>query len=67
MPNLGLGIARKVGVLLYRLNERGNMFRHPAGLRGFPVLKALETRSSFYPASYPMGKDGLFPYWKLAV
>jgi hypothetical protein len=51
-----------VGITLgYGLDDRGSIFRFPAGAGNFSLHHRVQNGTGAYPASYPMGTSGSFP------
>jgi hypothetical protein len=56
-----------VGIALgYGLDDRGSMFRFPAGDGNFSLHHRVQNGSGAHSASYPMGNKGSYPGSKAA-
>jgi hypothetical protein len=55
-----------VVIIINGLDNRVSRVRFPAGARNFSLHHCVQNGSGAYPASYPMGYQGLFPWGKAA-
>jgi hypothetical protein len=50
----------------YGLDDRGSRVRFPAAVGNFPIRHRVQNGSGAYPASYPRGTRGYFPWGRAA-